>query len=314
MYPSSDVGVSKEMDLKSSSYPTSMKGVRAINRDMKALVKQNLFEFELPNEDDIFTIDLNIKCGGMWEGMSHKFRAKIAVNYPFSHPMISCLEAEKTFHPNIQSTDGSICLEILSSEGWKPMYTLTDVCVALTSMFISPNWDHYLNQECFDLFSQNKGEFHSRLVNLGSQISYNYIDEDKSVDTRNKSVLISSEKPSNPLASESLDTSISTTTSTRATTGDGSDRKASLSSKSAIKKSVASRKKQEKNDKSSDGKSNDYVTTMKVKTAVATETNNTETNTLAAIAETVSMMCGHYFCGDCWNGVIEESVNSGADC
>jgi ubiquitin-protein ligase len=46
------------------------------------------------------------------------YRAQIPVNYPFSHPVITCLNAEKSFHPNIQPTDGSICMGLLTSEGY----------------------------------------------------------------------------------------------------------------------------------------------------------------------------------------------------
>ena len=138
-------------------------GSRAINRDLKALFKQNVFETELPDEDNIFVIDLIIKCGGNWEGMTHKFRTKIPSNYPFSYPTITCLESEKTLHPNIQPSDGSVCLGILSSEQWKAMFSLTDVCAALSSMFLSPNWEHSLNQEAFQLFHDNKIEFDRRL-------------------------------------------------------------------------------------------------------------------------------------------------------
>lgn len=138
-------------------------GSRAINRDLKVLFKQNVFETELPDDDNIFIIDLVIKCGGNWEGMTHKFRAKMPVNYPFSYPLITCLESERTLHPNIQPSDGSVCLGILSSEQWKAMFSLTDICSALSSMFLSPNWEHSLNQEAFQLFHDNKIEFDRRL-------------------------------------------------------------------------------------------------------------------------------------------------------
>ena len=138
-------------------------GSRAINRDLKALFKQNIFETELPDEDNIFVIDLIIKCGGNWEGITQKFRTKIPLNYPFSYPSVTCLESEKTLHPNIQPSDGSVCLGILSSEQWKAMFSLTDVCSALSSMFTNPNWEHSLNQEAFQLFHDNKIEFDRRL-------------------------------------------------------------------------------------------------------------------------------------------------------
>ena len=147
-------------------------GTKAVNRDVKQLLKQNLYEIEFPNEDNIFEIDLIIKCEGDWEGIEHKFRAKIPPNYPFSFPTITCLDSEKAFHPNIQPSDGSICLGILTSEEWKAMYTLTDICAAISGMFRVPNWDHSLNQEAFELFHDKKGLFYSQLKALGATGSF----------------------------------------------------------------------------------------------------------------------------------------------
>lgn len=158
-------------------------GTRAINRDVKLLLKQKLFEIDFPSEDNIFEIDLVIKCGGDWEGIVHKFRAKVPTNYPFSYPIITCLESEKAFHPNIQTSDGSICLGILTSEEWKAMYTLTDICNAISSMFFVPNWDHSLNQEAFELFHDNKEEYYRRLRALGATLSSTDTCEKKGLDT-----------------------------------------------------------------------------------------------------------------------------------
>lgn len=159
----------------SSSSPTAtatasgiIVGTKAVNRDVKQLLKQNLFQIDFPSEDNIFEIDLIIKCEGDWEGMGHTFRAKIPPNYPFSFPTIMCLESEKAFHPNIQPSDGSICLGILTSEEWRAMYTLTDICTAISSMFRVPNWDHALNQEAFELFHDKKDQFYRRLKTLGA--------------------------------------------------------------------------------------------------------------------------------------------------
>ena len=137
----------------------------------KILFKQKKFEVELPNEDNIFEVDLIIKCLGKWEGIVHRFRAKIPSNYPFTFPVINCLESEKSFHPNIQPSDGSVCLGILTSEGWKAMFSLTDVCTALCNMFLTPNWEHSLNQEVFELFHDNKNAFDDRLRSLGASIA-----------------------------------------------------------------------------------------------------------------------------------------------
>lgn len=155
----------------SSTAHNVVMGTRAVTRDLKILFKQKRFEIELPNEDNIFVVDFIIKCLGNWEGIVHRFRATIPSNYPFTFPLINCLESEKSFHPNIQTSDGSVCLGILTSEEWKAMYSLSDVCTALSDMFLSPNWEHSLNQEVFQLFHDDKKGFHDRIRSLGGSIA-----------------------------------------------------------------------------------------------------------------------------------------------
>ena len=155
----------------SSTAHNVVMGTRAVTRDLKILFKQKRFEIELPNEDNIFVVDFIIKCLGNWEGIVHRFRATIPSNYPFTFPLINCLESEKSFHPNIQTSDGSVCLGILTSEEWKAMYSLSDVCAALSDMFLSPNWEHSLNQEVFQLFHDDKKGFHDRIRSLGGSIA-----------------------------------------------------------------------------------------------------------------------------------------------
>ena len=155
----------------SSTAHNFVMGTRAVTRDLKILFKQKRFEIELPNEDNIFVVDLIIKCLGHWEGIVHRFRATIPSNYPFTFPLINCLESKKSFHPNIQPSDGSVCLGILTSEEWKAMYSLSDVCTALSDLFLSPNWDHSLNQEVFQLYHDDKKGFHDRLRSLGGSIA-----------------------------------------------------------------------------------------------------------------------------------------------
>ena len=160
-------GVTSPVAIQSQSQ-TMIKGARAVNRDLKALRKQNIFEFEFPDDDDIFVIDFTINCGGLWEGINHTFRANISQNYPFTHPVVTCLDYSNTYHPNIQPSDGSICLGLLTSDGWKAMCTLTDLCIALSGMFFTPNWEHSLNQDVFTSYHDNKNEFYRRLKSLGA--------------------------------------------------------------------------------------------------------------------------------------------------
>lgn len=185
-----------------NSNQTMIKGTRAINRDVKVIMKQNLYDFEFPNEDDIFIIDFNIKCGGLWKGLNHKFRFNIPINYPFTSPTVICLHSEKSYHPNIQKSDGSICLNLLNAEGWKAMYTLTDICSALSGMFLTPNWEHSLNQDVFISYHDNKSAFFGNLKLLGA--SYTEDIKEHSADMSKEHSLETSAEDSSELATEMI--------------------------------------------------------------------------------------------------------------
>ena len=157
----------------SSSISNAKKGIIAIHRDITSLTASSLLKehvtIELPDDDDLFTIHLLLKCSGMWQGMKHKFILKLPPNYPFTHPTIHVLDSDRSFHPNIQVSDGSICSKLLTSEGWKSTCTLTDVVLSVQALFDSPDWDHALNLEALEMYQRNKEEFLSKLVSLGAQ-------------------------------------------------------------------------------------------------------------------------------------------------
>ena len=175
--PPTDSSVTQSKSDSNNSNQAIVNGTKAINQQLKIIVKQNQYEFEFPVEDNIFIIDFIIKCEGFWTGIHHKFRLNIPLNYPFTFPTVHCLESERSYHPNIQKSDGSICSNILSTEGWKAMYTLTDICTALSAMFLTPNWEHSLNQDVFISYHDNRPDFFHKLRLLGAlnnEISLSY--------------------------------------------------------------------------------------------------------------------------------------------
>lgn len=119
--------------------------LRILNRQIKDLNKSE-YDFELPDEDDLFTINCNINGKGSWSGCEFLFEIKIPFNYPNSAPKVICLTANKCLHPNVDSSNGYICLYLVN-DGWRETCTLLDIVKAIDDIFVNPNWDHAISPE-----------------------------------------------------------------------------------------------------------------------------------------------------------------------
>ena len=77
----------------------------------------------IANEDNLFewTCILDGPDGTPYQGGTYAVKLHIPPDYPF-HPPKAFFET-KIFHPNIDFTNGSVCLNILKSE-WSPRWGL----------------------------------------------------------------------------------------------------------------------------------------------------------------------------------------------
>ncbi|RDW74423.1 putative ubiquitin conjugating enzyme (UbcJ) [Aspergillus mulundensis] len=67
----------------------------------------------------------------------------IPPTYPLSPPTIHFVT--KISHPNISFTTGEICLTLLTSEHWSPVYTLSSTLTAIHQLLTDPQPDSPLN-------------------------------------------------------------------------------------------------------------------------------------------------------------------------
>lgn len=76
--------------------------------------------------------------GGLWH-----LRISIPPNYPLAPPTIHF--ATRISHPNISFTTGEICLTLLTTEHWSPVYTLSTTLTAIQQLLTDPQPDSPLN-------------------------------------------------------------------------------------------------------------------------------------------------------------------------
>lgn len=76
--------------------------------------------------------------GGLWH-----LRIAIPSNYPLAPPTIHF--TTRISHPNISFTTGEICLTLLTTEHWSPVYTLSSTLTAIQQLLTDPQPDSPLN-------------------------------------------------------------------------------------------------------------------------------------------------------------------------
>ncbi|KAI9369876.1 ubiquitin-conjugating enzyme/RWD-like protein [Aspergillus egyptiacus] len=97
------------------------------------------------SEDDLFNWEAVLKGvkGTPYEDGLWLITLTIPPTYPLSPPTIRF--STPISHPNISFTTGEICLTLLTTEHWSPVYTLSSTLTAIHQLLSDPSPDSPLN-------------------------------------------------------------------------------------------------------------------------------------------------------------------------
>ncbi|KAI8361716.1 ubiquitin-conjugating enzyme/RWD-like protein [Blakeslea trispora] len=104
--------------------------------------------------------------GTPYQGGRFKLDIAFSADYPFKPPKIKFIT--KIYHPNIDD-DGSICVDLLKPDIWKPATKIVNVLQALSSLLQTPNPDDALVASIAEIYNSNQPKF--------NKIAKEYVDK-----------------------------------------------------------------------------------------------------------------------------------------
>ena len=138
------------------------KSSKRILLDMKLLQEMNI-EHEIIDLNSL-TCVIKGPSDTIYENGTWKVSITFPKNYPFKSPTIGFLD--KIYHPNVDYSSGSICLNVLNEE-WQPIYTIKHIIETfLPQLLTYPNPDDPLNIEAAELYNKNRIQFERQVKML----------------------------------------------------------------------------------------------------------------------------------------------------
>ena len=152
-----------------------MAWARRAARDIKDLVDN---QFQLFNEDLTEWTDnlknFQVRIIGPkdtpYEGAVYPVRFFLSDNFPFTSPSVGFVE--QLYHPNVDMTSGSICLDSLNAK-WIPVFTLRHIVeVLLPYLLTYPNPDDPLNREAAAMMKQHPASYAAKVKDVVARQSF----------------------------------------------------------------------------------------------------------------------------------------------
>lgn len=103
--------------------------------------------------DNIITFDFNGPEDSYYENGIWKVHIHVSKDYPYTSPSVGFID--KIYHPNIDLSSGSVCLNTLN-ETWTPIYNLSHIYnIFLPQLLLYPNPGDPLNEEAAKLYTRD---------------------------------------------------------------------------------------------------------------------------------------------------------------
>ena len=112
----------------------------------------------LPDENNLNEIIGTITPNkeSLYYGGSFDVKIKLPDDYPFSAP--DCKMITKIYHPNINSDNGFICINILKKD-WSAVKTLLQVMLGIQILLDNPNPDDFLVYDIAEEYIKRNDKF-----------------------------------------------------------------------------------------------------------------------------------------------------------
>jgi ubiquitin-conjugating enzyme E2 H len=157
-------------------------------RDMDIMkLAMHDFKVEICEDDDYdIVVDFHGPKNTLYEGGLWKIKIILPMEYPFKSPSIGF--ENKIFHPNIDETSGSVCLDVLN-QTWTPMYDLVNIFeLFLPQLLTYPNPSDPLNPRAASLMNQDFSLYKETVRNfVQTYANENNNNSDSSNDADNES-------------------------------------------------------------------------------------------------------------------------------
>ncbi|EPB83470.1 ubiquitin-conjugating enzyme E2 D/E [Mucor circinelloides 1006PhL] len=106
--------------------------------------------------------------GTPYQGGHFKLDIMFSADYPFKPPKMKF--TTKIYHPNIDD-EGSICVDLLKPDIWKPATKLVNVLQALAGLLQTPNPDDALVASIAEVYTKDRAKFNKIAKDMVEKVS-----------------------------------------------------------------------------------------------------------------------------------------------